>query len=95
MQRTQPVSPYHNTNVQFITFEFVMLVLVPRDNSQDITAMKGEASKSYFKTALHENNITKTSSQCCLITNKTLKGMMEKPLCACMCFPHVMISNSV
>jgi hypothetical protein len=65
MQQTLPASPYHNTNIQFITLESVMLVLVTRDNSQDITAMKREASKSYIKTALHDNNITKSSSQCC------------------------------
>lgn len=94
-QHTLPVSPYHNTKAQFITLEHVMLVLVTRDNSQDITAMKTEASKSYFKTALHENNITKSSSQCCLITNKTLKGMMDRPLPACTCFAHVMIINFV
>jgi len=94
MQHTLPVSPYHNINVQFITLEFVTLVPVTRDNLQD-TAQKREASKSYSKTALHENNITKCSPLYCLITNKTLKWMMDRPLSACICFPHVMMSNFV
>jgi hypothetical protein len=58
-----------------------MLVLVTRDNSQDVTAMKWGASKSCFRTALHENNTTKSSSLCSLITNKTLKWIMDRPLC--------------
>lgn len=42
MQHTHPVSPHRSTNVQFITLDIVTLVLVTRDKSQDVTAMKRE-----------------------------------------------------